>query len=868
MSQSYLPIRQKMISTPPTPVLQLAEKQFNAEDVQEAFISNKNRLAHAIDQTKSILTDLREFNKDLWVVRYPHFDEAPSSSPSPAKRPSSFRRSMTFLDDPQNETEVFLTKRTRKGQPRSFSLASARDDEDEEVHSDDEVADGARLVPSKADLDFQVLRLDLKMGPHGSSATASSLVSQLEKSSIANLLDDRISASLKHVDKLRTRVEDTSSKVLVTGDLNAGKSTLVNALLRREIMPVDQQPCTTAFCEVHDAAENDGKEEVHVLAVADASNYSAKDESTFKRASIEDLEELISENEDSQQMVKVYINDPRASADSFLNNGIADISLIDAPGLNRDSVKTTALFARQEEIDVVVFVVSAENHFTLSAREFLETASREKAYVFIVVNKFEGIRNKDKCRRLVLEQVKQLSPRTYDDAADLVHFVDSSAVLGVQPTSSAFESLESSLRSFVLLKRSKSKLHPAATYLSHLLADVDLLTGSNAILARAELERAKEDLSRVRPALEKMQNSRNGLEESLLQVEEDGTLGARRNTKDLLNQALERVGAGELAVEHPFVPMPSYPGILRIWDYIFDVRRALLASLDAAVKIAEDDARMSTTHNVKDIQALGERFMPEGIERSRRVFMPEAMFARHRGRYGRSRHGAIVAGGLYGLGIGLAQREDMLEPSFYDVFDVFHHYNAYFGNENSDKAAVVEEEEHFPSALGIASVGFGALTMLSGKALGVGSIIEGISRITDLIGNETARKWAAPVLGAVTIGLSVYLVYELPHTIPRTVGRRVRAELLRAEDGNTNTDTETTFVGAQAERVAREVRKVLRIASYEQRERFRGAMEARSKEVESAEGVKRQAEKALVWFGDVQGRTSDVRSYVCAAGDL
>ncbi|KAH8114781.1 hypothetical protein DFH11DRAFT_1593448 [Phellopilus nigrolimitatus] len=859
MTQLYLPIRQKTAS--PSPILQATEKQFNAEDVQEAFIDHKNRLVHAIDGTKSILTDLREFNKSSWVVRYPHFREkesTPLPSPLPSKRPSSVRRSMTFMDDPQNQTEVVF-KRMRKGQPRSLSLAS--DVNAAEVNDAEEEISG--LVPSKSDLDFNVLRLDLKMGPHGSAATASSLVSQLEKSSIANLLDDRIAASLKHVEKLRTRVEDTSSKVLVTGDLNAGKSTLVNSLLRREIMPVDQQPCTTAFCEVHDAAENGDKEEVHILT--DANNYSVNDEATFKRASISDLEDLISENEDSQQMVKVYINDPRAASDSFLNNGIADISLIDAPGLNRDSVKTTALFARQEEIDVVVFVVSAENHFTLSAREFLETASREKAYVFIVVNKFEGIRNKDKCKRLVLEQVKELSPNTYEDAADLVHFVDSSAVLGVHPLNPAFESLESSLRSFVLLKRSKSKLHPAATYLTHLLADIDLLAGSNAILAKSELEFAKDSLNRVRPELEKMKNSREGLEGSLEQVEEDGASEASRNTKDILNQALELVGSGEPAVEHPLIPMPSYPGLFGIWDYVRDVRKALLASLDDAVSLAEDEARLTTTSRVKDISALGDRFLPEGVERSRRVFMPEAMFALHRvGKNGKQRRssGAVVAGGIYGLGIGLAQRQDMLETSFLDIFDAHHQYKAYFGDKTV--ASAEDDEESLPSALSVVSVGVGALTMIGGKTLGMRSIIEGAVRITDLFGNDTARKWAAPVLGAFAIGLSVYFVLELPNTIPRTVGRRVRAALARA-DGD---DESTTFVGAHALRVTRETRKVLRIASWEQRERFLGAMDERAKEVEGAEGAERQAEKALAWLGDVQSRTSDVRADACVVGDI
>ena len=84
--------------------------------------------------------------------------------------------------------------------------------------------------------DFNILRLDLELGSQGSSNSPASLVSQLEKSSIANLIDERIGSSINHIDKLRLRhlrVEDASSKVLVTGDLNAGKSTFVNALLRR-----------------------------------------------------------------------------------------------------------------------------------------------------------------------------------------------------------------------------------------------------------------------------------------------------------------------------------------------------------------------------------------------------------------------------------------------------------------------------------------------------------------------------------------------------------------------------------------------------------------------------------------------------------
>jgi mitofusin len=71
----------------------------------------------------------------------------------------------------------------------------------------------------------------------------------------------------------------------------------------------------------------------------------------------------VADSEHTQRMIKLYLADTRAPSESLLNNGGVDIALFDAPGLNRGSLKTTAVFARQEEIDVVVFVVSSENPF-------------------------------------------------------------------------------------------------------------------------------------------------------------------------------------------------------------------------------------------------------------------------------------------------------------------------------------------------------------------------------------------------------------------------------------------------------------------------------------------------------------------------
>ncbi|KAF9562659.1 transmembrane GTPase fzo1 [Agrocybe pediades] len=859
MAQTYFPTR---VASPMKETFQGAasgDKQFKAEDVQEAYVESKDRLVSAIDSTKVVLNDIRSFNKDEWVVRYPQLREekeapvAEESSEASSSRPRHpARRSLSFADDPTFQADV-LVQGPRQGIARSLTLTSIPDSQEEPEDLKKDSEEGS-LMPAS---EFNVLKLDLKLGAH-SSSTAASLVSQLEKSSIANLLDERIGASINHIDKLRLRVEDTSSKVLVTGDLNAGKSTFVNALLRREVMPVDQQPCTTAFCEVHDAAENQDREEVHV--VKDGATYDINDESTYTRGDIADIEELVADNEHIDRMIKVYLADTRAPTESLLNNGVVDISLIDAPGLNRDSLKTTAVFARQEEIDVVVFVVSAENHFTLSAKEFLWNASNEKAYIFIVVNKYDQIKNKEKCRRLVLEQIKQLSPRTYEDAENLVHFVDSASALLPFAANPAFDDLEQSLRSFVLVKRAKSKLQPVSTYLSNLLSDIELLAGANAIVAEAELQHARADLALSRPVLEKMKKGRDVLEEALEANEESGAGEASSRTKKILNNALEKVGQGQVGVEKPLVPMPSYPGLLGIWDYAREVRRALLASIDQAVVLSENEARVITNSGVNRIKELGEEHLPEGVERSRRVFMPEAMFSvtRRGGKGMKNRRssssysnigGAIVAGGMHGLGIGLAQRPDMLETTFFDLFDVNHQFFMTFGEGKES-----EDDSASPTALGLVSVGVGALTMVGGQAIGMRSLIEGIVRVTDLLGNETARKWAAPVLGVATIGLTAYVIFELPSSIPRTVGRRVKASVLARGD-----ERDVHFVDAHAGRISRETRKVLRLASWDLRERFRGAMEERSKEVKGAEEMERKSLKAKEWFNGVGQRTGAIR---------
>lgn len=742
------------------------------------------------------------------------------------------------------------------------------------------------MIPS----DFSILRLDLSLG--SATAKVSSLMSNLERTSISRLLSSRFESSLSHLSQLQSRIMSTSSRVLVTGDLNAGKSTLINALLRRGgvgedgwvegVMPVDQQPLTGRFVEVFSSgneahAHTDAEEQVHLVASGQETKYDPSKPETFTLKQLDHLPQLVVDQAADDPPLKVYLRSPSTDLanPSILHNGVLNISLIDAPGLNRDVHQTTATFTQSPTIDVVIFVVSAANHFTLSAKEFILSAGQEKARMFVVVNRFDEVRDKERCRRVVLEQIKTLSPKTYEERDELVHFVDSARIAlkysegldgedaeDSHMTSTAkkmssnkteeeldasFAHLEQSLRSFVLINRAKSKLGPAEHYLTHLMADVSLLASANAVVAASEYEAIRERLHSVRPGLEGMKQGRDGLEAGLDEEEDRLSAQVLKSTKEAVEKNLAKVGNGQLAVKSTNggpLRVPSYPGLLGVWDYAIEVRKTMLRSLDLATTQLEEETKNLTTLSVANVGELGEQHLPADVERSKRIFNPDAMFASSTtGKLVRRKSSAIVP-----LGLGLASRPELYAVSVSDLFDL-HHHVLLVKEYTASRSSASEKPKELP-VLGMASMAAGALTVYSGasKFLGLKQALDSVTSIADFVNNQNVQRWALPVVGAVVIGAGVYIVYDLPRSIPRNVGRQIQATL-----------EASGYADAEATRMQKEARKVVRLASWDLRERFRAALEEKGKIVREGEEQEKVAIRALEWFEDVQGRVGMIR---------
>ncbi|KAJ5508641.1 hypothetical protein N7527_010784 [Penicillium freii] len=795
------------------------EKQVVASHVSQLlYNSNRTKLARAISRTIDTLKELQDMNRQ-WPAHYPSVQSTPSS---PTDRPPLNRTQSELAD---NDTRPSTPPR---GELRRAATSIGNELGESSASAQRRIPTEPRLMTPQIAQEFSILKLDLKLG----ALSQAELVHSLEKASVAALLDGKISQSMKHLLSLRDRIEDTSSKVLITGDLNAGKSTFCNALLRRKVLPEDQQPCTSIFCEVLDARENCSVEEVH--AVHKDTPYNRNDESTFDVYALSELENIVIENTKYMQC-KVYVKDVRSIDESLLNNGVVDIALIDAPGLNSDSLKTTAVFARQEEIDVVVFVVSAANHFTLSAKEFILNAAHEKAYIFMVVNGFDQIRDKQRCERMILDQIGKLSPRTYKEAAELVHFVSSNAIPVAPAISQSgsgggdgggsdphdddddkdskdkgkgkereklqdFENLEGALRRFVLEKRSRSKLAPARTYLLNLLSDLGSLATVNRDVAQSELKRVTDELAEIVPAFENGKKKKGELAEGVNKAIDDSCDDVYNHTRSTLTNTITRVSDADLGVE--------YPGLFSAFQYAEELKLAMLDQIASSVTNCEDYAREKTVQGVGFIQNIGllhigeDKFTPLN-------FRADAMFRRGR------RH-------TFG-------RQVDTEVELWDFFDI---------------AGLWERQEKM-AGTGVAMT---AVTVLGGRALGGFSWVDSALSAVKVIGPNNMRRLFFPSILAAAVLTTAYVLSSIPTTLPPRLSRKIAATL-----------SEMDYVHSNANRISTEVRRMLRMPANNLQTCLSQDIEDLGRRKQEVTKIKQESDVATKYFSNLFRDSSENR---------
>lgn len=697
-----------------------------------------------------------------------------------------------------------------------------------------EVSDNTQSKPSTESLtaenNFEILRLNYRVDPGSDD-----VVGSLDSKSIASLLDEKIVQILRHLMSLKDRIDDTSSKVLVTGDLNSGKSAFCNALLRRSVLPEDQEPCTSVFCEIIDCLENDGVEEVHAIPIG--MKYKRKDHRTYKVFQISDLDELVYEAK-TYALLIIYVKDNRPPSQSLLRNGVIDIRLIDAPGLNVDSYHTTQVYARQEEIDLVVFVVNAANHFTLSGREFISSAAKDKNFMFIVVNKFDEIKNKERCKGKIAEQLQFLSPETYKNSDEFVHFVsskyddDKGKPYGKpdddpndpndddngSPGNPNFDHLEASLRGFILEKRAISKLLPAKTYLRKLYSDIALLSDQNIKRTKDRKEELQSNLQKVSPKYEKAVQNSVQVNQEMLKIVEDSASKAYENSRQYIHSVVDSVGIEPLGIK--------FRGYSNISNFAHLTQEAILSRIFDSVSESEDFARRITSDAVDKIRNCGMKYLEPGALPATK-FIPDAMYSK---------------------------RKDQLQRTINMDFSFTDFINPTF-NGFCQTCGISLPSDSTNALLGAA---FSKLwkTSISGLLIMYGpqllSAITGVQSIARFL-PATITKRILPVAVIITaIGLPVYYICtDAPHAYQRNVMKKIKKELEKEDYENRN-----------SLRIAKEVRKVLNYPQNDVSIALNGVIEAHSTQRAKLVAELKKGESGMKFYKDLEAKVKTQRSLI------
>ena len=210
--------------------------------------------------------------------------------------------------------------------------------------------------------------------------------------------------------ELLRRTEDEVFRVAIVGEFKRGKSTLINALLGREVLPADVLPCSATLNRVTYGLtpsvkllfkpDEAGDQREETIGIDELEAYVTKltPESEEQAADI------------AEAVVQFPVRYCRDKAD-----------IIDTPGLNDDSNMTDVTMAVLPTVDAAVLVILAQSPFSNYEADFLNRLmTHDLGRVLFVVNRMDEIRRaKDKKR--VVDVIRERIKKAVATKANEIH---------------------------------------------------------------------------------------------------------------------------------------------------------------------------------------------------------------------------------------------------------------------------------------------------------------------------------------------------------------------------------------------------------------------------------------------------------------
>ncbi len=208
---------------------------------------------------------------------------------------------------------------------------------------------------------------------------------------LVELAGESLSAAVvQHLREGAGRVGQARFNLVVLGEFKRGKSTLINSLLGRDVLPTGVVPLTSAITVLRHGSSDrlivryaDGREAEHDIA---------------------ELPRFVTERENPHN--RLGVDSTTVETPSELLSG--GVQLVDTPGIGSVHAHNTAVaWEFMPRIDAALCVLNADQPFTHSEREFFLAAAERVPRMLVTVNKIDHLGHDE--RPLAIEFVQEFS---------------------------------------------------------------------------------------------------------------------------------------------------------------------------------------------------------------------------------------------------------------------------------------------------------------------------------------------------------------------------------------------------------------------------------------------------------------------------
>lgn len=179
--------------------------------------------------------------------------------------------------------------------------------------------------------------------------------------------------------RLAERVEARRFHIGVLGEFKRGKSTLVNALVGRPVLPTGVVPVTAVATEVHLGATEEGDGDAALVELADGRS---------QRVALAALADYVSEARNPRNARAVA----RVRVQVAETLGAAGVVLVDTPGLGSvHEHQTEAARDAFGDVDAAIVVLSADSPLSEAERGLVADVAARGVPLFVAVNRCDHL---------------------------------------------------------------------------------------------------------------------------------------------------------------------------------------------------------------------------------------------------------------------------------------------------------------------------------------------------------------------------------------------------------------------------------------------------------------------------------------------